>query len=53
MYLTAQESRRQSELAEVDAQLNLLLAQVQLYQALGASAGGLNAPAPAPTPDTQ
>ena len=52
-WLTAQESRRQSELAEVDAQLNLLLAQVQLYQALGASAGGLNAPAPAPTPDTQ
>ncbi|RRD58145.1 efflux transporter outer membrane subunit [Comamonadaceae bacterium OH2545_COT-014] len=39
-WLDAQEARRQAEQAEVDAQLQLLLAQAQLYQALGVSAGG-------------
>ena len=45
-WLDMQEARRQAELAEVDAQLSLLLAQAQLYQALGWAAG----PAPAQEP---
>ncbi|QTD45950.1 TolC family protein [Ottowia testudinis] len=45
-WLDAQEARRQSELAQVDAELNLLQAQANLFQALGTSA--CVAPSPAP-----
>ncbi|MDO5626037.1 MAG: efflux transporter outer membrane subunit [Pseudomonadota bacterium] len=38
-WLITQESRRQAELAQVDAELNLLLAQAQLHQALGTATG--------------
>ncbi|MDO5691962.1 MAG: efflux transporter outer membrane subunit [Pseudomonadota bacterium] len=49
-WLDAQESRRQAEQAQVDAELNLLQAQANLYQALGTSACGTEKAQDTPQP---